>query len=139
MRPATPKGDVVLSVVEGLLALIALCAGGMTLVAPVELLAQQTVLPGLFLRLIGAADVVGAIGLILPELLHVRPAVTSVAAAGLVILMTSATVIILAGGDVTLALVPLVVGLLSAFVAYGQWRLSLRRESARRFAFQPAN
>ena len=139
MRPATRKSDVVLSVVEALLALIALCAGGMMVVAPVELLTQQTVLPGLFLRLIGAADVIGAIGLILPELLHVRPALTLVAAAGLVILMTSATVMILAGGDVTLALVPLVVGLLSGFVAYGHWRLTPRRESARRFAFQPAN
>jgi hypothetical protein len=31
-------------------------------------------------------------------------------------------VLTLASGDVALALIPLVVGLLSAFVAYGRWR-----------------
>ena len=29
-----------------------------------------------------------------------------------------------AGGDVAMALIPLVTGLLSAFVAYGRWRLA---------------
>jgi hypothetical protein len=39
-------------------------------------------------------------------------------------------VITLAGGDVAMALVPLVVGLLSAFVAYGRWRLAPHRGSS---------
>jgi hypothetical protein len=42
------------------------------------------------------------------------------AAAGLVIIMIGATVVTLVGGDVALALIPLVVGFLSAFVAYGR-------------------
>jgi len=44
--------------------------------------------------------------------------------------MTGATVLTLAGvvpGGVALALIPLVVGLLSAFVAYGRWRLGPHR------------
>ena len=41
--------------------------------------------------------------------------------------MIGATVLTLAGSDVALALIPLVVGLLSAFVAYGRWRLTLHR------------
>ncbi|MBI4490127.1 MAG: DoxX family protein, partial [Deltaproteobacteria bacterium] len=49
---------------------------------------------------------------------------TSLAAAGLVIIMIGATAITLAAGDVAVALIPLVVGLLSAFVAYGRWRLA---------------
>jgi hypothetical protein len=65
------------------------------------------------------AEVLGAIGLILPGLLGIRPGLTPFAAAGLVIIMIGATVVTLAGGDVALALIPLVVGLLSAFVAYG--------------------
>ena len=63
----------------------------------------------------------GAIGLILPGLLRMRPGLTPLAAAGLVIIMIGATVLTLAGGDIALALIPLLVGLLSAFVAYGRW------------------
>src|SRR3989442_13426809 len=81
-------------------------------------------LPGLFLQFIGVAEVVGAIGLILPGLLRIRPGLTPLAAAGLVIIMIGATVIGLAGGDVVMALIPLVVGLLAALVAYGRWRLA---------------
>jgi hypothetical protein len=44
--------------------------------------------------------------------------------------MIGATVLTLAGGDVVSALMPLVVGLLSAFVAYGRWRLAPHRGPA---------
>jgi hypothetical protein len=111
-------------IVQGLLALLFLFAGGMKLVLPLEALAGQTPLPGWFLRFIGVAEVLGALGLILPWLLRIRPGLTPLAAAGLVIIMMGATVLTLAGGEVTSALIPLVVGLLAAFVAYGRWRLT---------------
>ena len=111
-------------IVQGLLALLFLWAGGIKLVLPLEKLAGPVPLPGLFMRFIGMAELVGAIGLILPGLLRIRPGLTPLAAAGLVIIMIGATVITLAGGDVALALIPLGVGLLSAFVAYGRWRLA---------------
>jgi hypothetical protein len=95
----------------------------MKLVLPLEVLTAQMPLPGLFVRFLGVAEVLGAIGLILPGLLRIRPGLTPLAAAGLVVIMIGATVFTLAGGDVLLALIPLVVGLLSAFVAYGRWRL----------------
>ena len=65
-----------------------------------------------------------------------RPNLTPLAAAGLVIIMIGATVVTLAGGDLAPALIPLVVGLLAAFVAYGRWRLAPYRES-RRSALHP--
>ncbi len=114
-------------IVQGLLALIFLFAGGMKLVLPVEVLTKQMPLPGLFVGFIGVAEVLGAIGLILPGLLRIRPGLTPLAAGGLVIIMIGATVLTLAGGDVAPALIPLVVGLLSAFVAYGRWRLTPHR------------
>jgi len=111
-------------VVQGLLACLFLFAGGTKLVMPIEELTKQMPLPGLFVRFISGAEVLGAIGLILPGLLRVRPGLTPLAAAGLAIIMIGATVFTLASGDVAMALVPLVVGLLAAFVAYGRWRLA---------------
>jgi uncharacterized membrane protein YphA (DoxX/SURF4 family) len=111
-------------IVQGLLALLFLWAGGMKLVLPVEAMTEQMPLPGLFLRFIGVAEVLGALGLILPGLLRLWPALTPLAAAGLVLIMIGATVFTLAGGAVAMALFPLVVGLLAAFVAYGRWRLT---------------
>ena len=92
-------------------------------ISSAAVLTAQMPLPGWFVRFIGVAEVLGAIGLILPGLLRIRPGLTPLAAAGLVIIMIGATVITLAAGDVALALIPLAVGLLSAFVAYGRWRL----------------
>jgi hypothetical protein len=109
-------------IVQGLLALLFLWAGGMKLVLPLDKLAGPIPLPGLFVRFIGVAEVLGAIGLILPGLLHIRPGLTPLAAAGLLIIMIGATVITLAGGAVGMAVMPLVVGLLLVFVAYGRWR-----------------
>jgi hypothetical protein len=111
----------VLWIVQGLLALLFLFAGGMKLVLPIEALTEQMPLPGLFVRFIGVAEVFGAIGLILPGLLRTRPGLTPLAAVGLVIIMIGATVLTVAGGEVATALIPLVVGLLLAFVAYSRW------------------
>jgi len=113
--------NVLLWVVQGLLALIFLFAGGMKLVLPLEAMTAPIALPGPFIRFLGVAEVLGAIGLILPALLRIRPGLTPLAASGLVIIMTGATVITVMGGDVAPALVPLIVGLLSGSVAYGRW------------------
>ncbi len=126
-------------IVQGLLALLFLFAGGMKLVLPLEALAGPVPLPGPFLRFIGVAEVLGALGLILPGLLRIRPGLTPLAAAGLVIIMIGATGVTLAGGAVAPALIPLVVGLLSAFVAFGRWRLAPHRERSRPSVLEPAS
>ena len=118
-------------VVQGLLALLFLFAGGMKLVVPLEALQGPVALPGLFLRCIGVAEVLGALGLILPGLLRIRPGLTPLAAAGLVIIMTGATVVTVAGGQLAPALLSVVVGLLAAFVAFGRWRLAPLHGSSR--------
>lgn len=121
------KLGVLLWILQVLLALIFLFAGGIKLVLPLDALTKQVPLPGLFLRFIGVAEVFGAIGLILPGLLRVRPYLTPLASGALVIIMIGATVITLRGGNTGKALTPLIVGLLSAFVAYGRWRLAPHR------------
>jgi uncharacterized membrane protein YphA (DoxX/SURF4 family) len=104
--------------VQGLLAALFLFAGSMKLVLPVEAMQGPVALPGPFLRFIGVAEVLGGLGLVLPGLLRIREALTPLAAAGLVIIMTGATVITLLGGAAGGALVPLVVGLLAGSIAY---------------------
>ena len=111
-------------IVQSLLALLFLFAGGMKLVLPLEQLAGPITLPGPLLRFIGVAEALGALGLILPGLLRIRPGLTPLAAGGLVIIMLGATVLTLVAGAVAVALISLVVGLLAAFVAYGRWRLA---------------
>jgi hypothetical protein len=125
------KSAVLLWTIQGLLALLFLFAGGAKLVMPIEAMTKQMPLPGLFLRFIGVAELFGAIGLILPGLLRVRVGLTPLAAVGLVVIMVGATVINLVTGQVAAALITVVVGLLSAFVAYSRWRLPLHRESSR--------
>jgi uncharacterized membrane protein YphA (DoxX/SURF4 family) len=121
--------NIALWIVQVLLALLFLFVGGMKLVLPIEEMTKQMPLPlpDLFLRFTGIVEMLGAIGLILPWLLRIRPGLTPVAAAGLVIVMIGATVYTLAAGDIASALMPLIVGILAAFVAYGRWRLTPQR------------
>src|SRR5271165_1944553 len=106
-------------IVQALLAALFLFAGGMKLVLPIQSMTQQIPLPGWFLRFIGVAEVLGAIGLILPGLLRVRPGLTPLAAAALSLIMVGAVVVTLRTGSAAQALLPFVTGLLCVFVAWG--------------------
>src|SRR5207302_9399673 len=85
---------------------------------------KQMPMPGWFLHFIGVCEVLGALGLILPWLTRIRPGLTPLAAAGLVIIMIGATVIVLMTDGIAMALIPLMVGLLAAFVAYVRRRVA---------------
>ena len=117
-------------VVQWLLALLFLWAGGVKLVLPLEMLKGPVALPGLFVRFIGLAEALGAVGLILPWLLRIQPVLTPLAAAGLVIIMIGATMITQIGGGGAFALFPATVGILAASVAYGRWQAAPYRRSA---------
>jgi uncharacterized membrane protein YphA (DoxX/SURF4 family) len=121
--------NIVLWIIQVLLALLFLFAGGMKLVIAPEVLQSmgspnQIVLPGLLLRSIGVCEVLGGLGLILPGLLRLRLGLTSLAAVGLVIIMIGATVLSFLADGIAAAVVPLVTGILATFVAYGRWRLA---------------
>ena len=111
-------------IVQILLALLFLFAGGAKLVLPVAEMTKQIALPGAFLRFIAVVEILGAAGLVLPGAFKIRTGLTPLAAAGLVIIMIGATVITLRTGAVAMAMFPLVVGMLAAFVAYGRWSLA---------------
>jgi uncharacterized membrane protein YphA (DoxX/SURF4 family) len=113
--------NIALWISQVLLALLFLFAGGAKLVMPIEEMTKQIALPGLFLRFIAVSEILGGLGLILPWLLRIRPGLTPLAAAGLVIIMIGATAVTLMTGAIAMALFPLAVGLLCAFVAYQRW------------------
>jgi len=120
--------NIALWIIQALLALLFLFAGGMKLILPIEEMTQQIAMPGLFLRFIGVCEVLGGLGLVLPWLLGVRPGLTPLAAAGLVIIMIGATATTIITGQVATSILPLVVGILCLFVAYGRWRLAPARK-----------
>jgi len=119
--------NIALWIAQGLLALLFLFTGGMKFVMSVEEMTKEMAMPGWFLHFIGVCEIMGALGLILPWLTGIRPALTPLAAAGLVIIMIGATVVTVMIGNMATTLLPLVVGILAAFVAYGRWRLTPAR------------
>jgi uncharacterized membrane protein YphA (DoxX/SURF4 family) len=133
------KAGLLLWIVQGLLALMFLFSGGMKLVLPLQALTEQSTLPGLFLRFIGVCEVLGALGLILPGLLHIQEVLTPLAAAGLVIIMIGATVITASGANAAAAMIPMTVGVLLAFLAYSRWQLVSRRRSVHQPELQLAS
>jgi uncharacterized membrane protein YphA (DoxX/SURF4 family) len=116
--------NIALWIIQALLALLFLFAGGMKLIMPIEEMTGQIPMPGLFLRFIGVCEVLGGLGLVLPWLLRIRPGLTPLAAAGLVIIMIGATATTIIIGQVATSILPLMVGILCFFVAYGRWRLA---------------
>lgn len=117
--------NILLWILQILLALVFLFAGGTKLVLPSQVLQSMGSpnaihLPGLFLKFIGVCEVVGALGLVLPGLFRTRHHLIPLAAAGLTIIMIGAVVLTIMGDGVAMSIAPLVIGLLCAFVAYGR-------------------
>jgi putative oxidoreductase len=106
-----------------LLALLFLFAGIMKLVTPAEKLAALAPQFSVnFLRFIGVVETLGGLGMVLPGLLKIKTGLTPLAAAGLVIVMIGAVVVSYQMKGMSGVPVPLVTGIVAAFVAYGRWR-----------------
>jgi hypothetical protein len=80
-------------------------------------------LPVPFMRGIGVCELAGGLGLVLPGALKVGPWLTPLAAAGLFVVMIGAAWVSVGVFGPTRAVMPVVVGLLCVFVAYGRARL----------------
>jgi DoxX-like protein len=119
--------NVVLWVVAGLLAALYLGAGGMKLATPREKLLENPRMgwtadfSDAALKGIGAVEVLGALGLILPWALVIAPVLTPLAATGLAIVQVGAIVVHARRKETSGLPVNVVLLVLAAFVAVGRF------------------
>lgn len=112
--------NVALWIIQGVLALAFLASGSMKIIRPKPALAAsgqgyvEDFSDGA-VKGIGAAEVLGAIGIVLPQLTGIAPVLTPIAAAGLTIVMAGAVVTHVRRKEMFVP--PLVLGVLALFVA----------------------
>lgn len=119
--------NVVLWIAAGLLAVLYLGAGGMKLATPREKLLENPNMgwtadfPAAAIKGIGAIEIVGAIGLILPWALDIAPVLTPLAAAGLAIVQIGAIIVHARRKETKALPMNVVLLVLAAFVAVGRF------------------
>lgn len=130
--PATPPASssrllsASLWLVQGLLAFAFTGAGLTKLTTPHEALAAQMPwvadAPAWLPPLIGASELAGALGLVLPSALRIQPRLTPLAAGLLAVVMALAAGTHVVRGELAMIAVNAVLGALAAFVAWGRLR-----------------
>jgi uncharacterized membrane protein len=116
---------IALWVAQGLLAVAFLVAGATKLAQPKEKLAKNMAWVEDFsqpaVRLIGAVEVLGAIGIVLPALTGILSWLAPLAALGLAATMAGAVLTHLRRGERSAVVPPGVLLVLAAFVVYGRF------------------
>jgi putative oxidoreductase len=116
--------NIALWALQVLLAAAYLAHGWLMVSPPAELLAIMNEQLGEGFRLfIGVAELLAAAGLILPGITRILPKLTALAAAGLMIVMSSATVLHVFRGENGSAVSAAVLFVLVTFVAYARWKV----------------
>lgn len=115
-------------VVQGLLAFAFLASGAMKLFTPLaDLATKMAWVPSAgepLVRFIGASEVLGALGLVLPSLTRIQPGLTALAGAALALVMVLGAGTHLAFDEARLVPVNVVLGGLAVFVAWGRFSRS---------------
>lgn len=124
--------NIVLWVLQVLLAVAFVAHGGMMIAPPPEIAVQMNAtMPRWFQLFVGVAEVLAGIGLTLPGVTRILPWLVTWAAVGLMIVMVSATIFHVVRGEFGAAGVTLVLLAMATFVAYMRARvLPIRARSA---------
>lgn len=116
--------NIVLWVLQVLLALAFFAHGLLLLNPPPDIAAQmEASMPRWFSVFLGVAEILAAIGLILPGLTRILPRLVTWAAVGIMIVMVSATLYHLARSEWSSALITLVLLAMATYVAYMRARV----------------
>lgn len=114
----------VVSILQGVLALVFLAHGVMLLFPPAEVAAQMDAsLPRWFQLFLGVAEVAAAAGLTLPAWTGVQPRLVPAAAVGIMIVMVGATVLHIARNEISSAAITAVLLAMATYVAYARARV----------------
>ena len=117
---------IALWVAQVLLAAMFLMSGFMKLAQPIDQLSQMlpwaSQVPEALVRFIGISEVLGAVGLILPSLLRIKPQLTAWAAIGIAVIMLFATFFHISRGETGAIGMNIFLALLAAFVAWGRFK-----------------
>ena len=125
--------NIVLWVLQVLLAVAFFAHGAMMVAPPAEIAAQMNAsLPRWFQLFLGVAEVLAAVGLVLPGLTRILPWLVSWAAGGIIIVMVSATGYHVVRGEVGSAVTTLILLVMATFVAYMRFRVLPIGPGARR-------
>jgi uncharacterized membrane protein len=114
--------NIVLWVVQGLLAFLFVWAGYSKLLHPDQVPYPWAKDQPSLVPVTGIVDVLGGLGLILPMLLNIRPKLTVYAAYGIVALMVVAMVLHISRGEANVIGFNVVILALAGFVAWGRQR-----------------
>ena len=116
--------NALLWVLQVMLAMAFLAHGLMFLFPPAALVEQMNAaIPRAFQLFLGVAEVLAAVGLTLPGVTRVYPWLVPCAAAGLMIVMISATMFHIMRGEVSSAIITAVLLVLATSVAYMRWKV----------------
>ena len=116
--------NIVLWILQALLALAFLAHGGLLLWPPPEIAAKMNEsLPRWFQLFLGVAEILAGVGLTLPGITKIKPWLVVWAAGGIMIVMVSATVWHAVRGEISSAIVTLVLLVMATFVAYMRYRV----------------
>lgn len=117
--------NIALWILQGLLAVVFLLHGWLMVAPPAEMVAMINAQLGAGLRIfIGVAELLAVVGLILPGITRILPFLTAAAAAGLMIVMGSATILHLSRGESTSAIMAFVLFVLVTVVACTRWKVA---------------
>ena len=115
--------NIMLWVLQVLLAVAFLAHGWLFLFPPAAMLELMKPIPPAFRIFLGVAEVLAAVGLTLPGITRILPWLISCAAAGLMVVMISATILHITRGEISSAITTAILFVVVTFVAYMRWKV----------------
>jgi uncharacterized membrane protein YphA (DoxX/SURF4 family) len=116
--------NIALWALQALLAVAFFAHGYFLLFPPADMVAlMNSLMSPAFRNFLGVAEVLAAVGLTLPGLARILPWLVPCAAAGLMIVMTGATILHATRGELSSAIITAILFALLTFVAYMRWKV----------------
>lgn len=118
--------NIILWIAQVVLAGMFIMAGFMKTTTPIEQLSASLPwakdVPAWLVRFIGVSEFLGALGLILPSLLKIKPILTPVAALGIIAIMVMAAFFHVSKSEFQGVAFTVILAMVAAFICWGRWK-----------------